>query len=136
MSYLNSVAAARAVVDSVIALHLMDLPLSPEWAIVGHSQGGVAAVASARWATEFSSETGLDYRGVVATGTPANIQDVVEQGGPAAPPPDAPRLGELIRQGGDSGFLRTSVREMIRTATLAVTFSIMSTISGRFFNLD
>ncbi len=82
MSYLNSVSTARAVVDSVIAAHQMGLPLSPQWAIVGQSQGGGAAVNSARWATEFSAGSGLDYRGVVATGTPANIESVVKLGGP------------------------------------------------------
>ena len=82
MSYLNSVATAHAIIDSVIAAHHMGLPLSPKWALVGQSQGGAAAVASARWATEFSKGTGLDYRGVVATGTPANIDDVVITAGP------------------------------------------------------
>ncbi|OPX08710.1 S9 family peptidase [Mycobacterium sp. AT1] len=82
MSYLNSMATAHAVVDSVLALHHMDLPLSPEWAIIGQSQGGGAAVNSARWATEFSAGSGLDYRGVVATGTPANIEAVIKLGGP------------------------------------------------------
>jgi hypothetical protein len=88
MSYLNSVATARAVVDSVVAAHGFGLPLSPKWAIVGQSQGGAAAVSSARWATEFSAGSGLDYRGVVATGTPANIEKVVERAGPhmALPP--------------------------------------------------
>ncbi|KAA0083613.1 alpha/beta hydrolase [Mycolicibacterium sp. P9-64] len=82
MSYLNSVTTAHGVVDSVIAAHDMGLPLSPRWAIVGQSQGGGAAVSSARWATEFSQGTGLDYRGVVATGTPANIDKLVYQTGP------------------------------------------------------
>lgn len=82
MSYLNSVSTAHAVVDSVIAAHQMGLPLSPEWAIVGQSQGGGAAVNSARWATELSAGSGLNYRGVVATGTPANIESVVKLGGP------------------------------------------------------
>ncbi len=83
MSYLNSVSTAHAVVDSaVVAAHQMGLPLSPEWAIVGQSQGGGAAVNSARWATEYSAGSGLDYRGVVATGTPANIESVVKLGGP------------------------------------------------------
>src|SRR3546814_10644469 len=63
------VTTAHGVIDSVIAAHRMDLALSPKWAIVGQSQGGGAAVASARWATEFSAGSGLDYRGVVATGT-------------------------------------------------------------------
>src|SRR5947207_1955291 len=82
MSYLNSVTTAHGVVDSVIAAHDMGLPLSPRWAIVGQSQGGGAAISSARWATEFSQGTGLDYRGVVATGTPANIDKLVYQTGP------------------------------------------------------
>ncbi|GCA99159.1 prolyl oligopeptidase family serine peptidase [Mycolicibacterium sp. NCC-Tsukiji] len=82
MSYLNSVATAHAIIDSVIAAHHMNLPLSPKWALVGQSQGGAAAVASARWATEFSKGSGLDYRGVVATGTPANIDDVIITAGP------------------------------------------------------
>ena len=82
MSYLNSVTTAHGVIDSVIAAHRMDIALSPKWAIIGQSQGGGAAVASARWATEFSAGSGLDYRGVVATGTPANIQKFVAQAGP------------------------------------------------------
>jgi hypothetical protein len=88
MSYLNSVATARAVVDSVVAAHGFGLPLSPKWALVGQSQGGAAAVSSARWATAFSAGSGLDYRGVVATGTPANIERVVERAAPdmALPP--------------------------------------------------
>jgi hypothetical protein len=82
MSYLNSIATAHAVIDSAVAAHTMGLPLSPKWAIVGQSQGGGAAVNSARWANEFSAGSGLDYRGVVATGTPANIEKLVEQAGP------------------------------------------------------
>lgn len=88
MSYLNSQTTARGVVDSVIAAHQMDLDLSPRWAVVGQSQGGGAAVATARWATEFSAGTGLDYRGVVATGTPANVETIVKQAGPDMVVPD------------------------------------------------
>ncbi|MGB3482180.1 MAG: prolyl oligopeptidase family serine peptidase [Mycobacterium sp.] len=82
MSYLNSVTTARGVVDSVIAAHHLDVPLSPQWAVVGQSQGGAGAVSTARWANEFSQGSGLDYRGVVATGTPANVQRIVKRVGP------------------------------------------------------
>lgn len=82
MSYLNSATTARGVVDSVAAAQHMDLDLSPKWAVVGQSQGGGAAVATARWATEFSEGTDLDYRGVVATGTPAGVETIVKQAGP------------------------------------------------------
>lgn len=85
MSYLNSVAEAHSVVDSVKAVHQMQLPLSPKWAIVGQSQGGGAAVNSAWWADKLTVGTDLDYRGVVATGTPANIERVVRQAGPGLP---------------------------------------------------
>jgi len=93
MSYLNSVTTARGVVDSVLAAHHMDLPLSPKWAVVGQSQGGGAAVATARWASEFSAGSGLDYRGVVATGTPANVETIVKQAGPDMVVP--PELGPM-----------------------------------------
>jgi hypothetical protein len=92
MSYLNSVVTAHGVVDSVIAAHDMGLPLSPSWAIVGQSQGGGAAISSARWATEFSQGTGLDYRGVVATGTPANIDKLIQDAGPDL---ELPELGPI-----------------------------------------
>lgn len=92
MSYLNSVTTAHGVVDSVIAANDMGLPLSPKWAIVGQSQGGGAAISSARWANEFSRGTGLDYRGVVATGTPANIDKLVQQAGPDL---QLPELGPI-----------------------------------------
>lgn len=95
MSYLNSVTTARGVVDSVVAAHDMDLDLSPAWAVVGQSQGGGAAVATARWASEFSAGSGLDYRGVVATGTPAGVESIVKQAGPdmAVPPELGPMAG-------------------------------------------
>lgn len=93
MSYLNSVTTAHGVVDSVIAVHEMGLALSPKWAAVGQSQGGAAAVATARWATEFSAGSGLDFRGVVATGTPAHVENIVKQAGPEMGVP--PRLGPV-----------------------------------------
>jgi Prolyl oligopeptidase family len=82
MSYLNGTATARGIVDAVVAAHRMGLPLSDRWAVVGQSQGGGAAIDTARWATEFSAGSGLDYRGVVATGTPANVADLIRQAGP------------------------------------------------------
>ncbi|MEZ5212343.1 alpha/beta hydrolase family protein [Gordonia sp. (in: high G+C Gram-positive bacteria)] len=86
MSYLNGDVAAHSVVDSVKAAHQMGLPLSRKWAIVGQSQGAGAALNAARRATELSRGSGLDYRGVVATGTPANIEHIVWQAGPGFPP--------------------------------------------------
>lgn len=86
MSYLSGTVAAHSVVDAMKAAHRADLPLAPAWAIVGQSQGAGAALNAARHATAYSRGSGLDYRGVVATGTPANIELIVGQAGPGFPP--------------------------------------------------
>ena len=86
MSYLNGDVQARSTVDAVIAASKAGLPLNRTWAIVGQSQGAGAALNAARRATALSRGTGLDYRGVVATGAPANIEHVVWQAGPQFPP--------------------------------------------------
>ncbi|WP_454440012.1 alpha/beta hydrolase [Tsukamurella paurometabola] len=83
MSYLNSVATAHSVVDSVVSAQAdRSLNLAKKWALVGQSQGGGAAINSARWATRFSAGSGLDYRGVVATGTPFKIEEIIKKAGP------------------------------------------------------
>ncbi|WP_301547020.1 S9 family peptidase [Gordonia sp. X0973] len=82
MSYLNGNTEAHSIVDSVKAAHRLGLPLARRWAIVGQSQGAGAAMAGAHAATRLARGTALDYRGVVATGTPANIEHVVALTGP------------------------------------------------------
>lgn len=79
---INSTATAHAIIDSVIAAQQMRVGLSPEWAVIGQSQGAAAALNSARWAAEFSAGRGLDFRGLVATGTPATMSELVASAGP------------------------------------------------------
>lgn len=86
MSYLSSTVEAHSTVDSVIAAQQMGLPLASKWAIVGQSQGAGAALSAANRA----STAGLDYRGVVATGAPANIEHIAALAGPGLPPFDVP----------------------------------------------
>ncbi|GAB18763.1 hypothetical protein GOEFS_064_00020 [Gordonia effusa NBRC 100432] len=90
MSYLNGRSEAHSIVDSVKALGQLDVPVAKRWAIVGQSQGAGAALNGARYATELSRGTGLDYRGVVATGTPANIEQIIALGSPTFPPVTLP----------------------------------------------
>ncbi|MFC4126081.1 lipase family protein [Nocardia rhizosphaerae] len=82
--YLNGVVEAHNVVDAVRAATSRYDELSTEWVVVGQSQGGGAAVFTARYATEFGPE--LDYRGAVGTGVPAYIEDVAQFVGPGMPP--------------------------------------------------
>lgn len=86
MSYLNGSSEAHSIVDSVRAAQQLAVPLAMKWAIVGQSQGAGAALNGARRATSLSRGSGLDYRGVVATGAPANIEQIVALGGPTFPP--------------------------------------------------
>ncbi len=83
--YLNGVVEAHNVVDGVRAATERYGELSHRWAVVGQSQGGGAAVFTARYATEFGGP-GLDYRGAVGTGVPAYIEDVIQLIGPGMPP--------------------------------------------------
>ncbi|MGW0037294.1 alpha/beta hydrolase family protein [Gordonia sp. NPDC003376] len=86
MAYLNGKAAAHSIVDIVVASQQAGLPLGKKWAIIGQSQGAAAALNGARYATEFSRGSGLDYRGVVATGIPANLEYLYQNLGPQVPP--------------------------------------------------
>ena len=83
MSYLNASSEAQSIVDSVKAAHQMGLPLADKWAIVGQS----SKAPEQRWPAHttrrrLSGGTALDYRGVVATGAPANIEHIVALLGP------------------------------------------------------
>ncbi|MFN3601795.1 MAG: prolyl oligopeptidase family serine peptidase [Dietzia sp.] len=90
LSYLNGQVAARGIVDAVSSAQADGLPLSPKWALVGQSQGAGAALVTATRATELGAAAGLDYRGVVATGTPANLEHLFQWGGPGFPPVSLP----------------------------------------------
>lgn len=82
-AYLHGRSEGRAVIDMVRAARAVTPELSPTWVAVGHSQGGHAAMFAAHEATRYAPE--LDYRGAVATGTPANLEELFPLGGPGFP---------------------------------------------------
>ncbi|WP_019202836.1 lipase family protein [Tsukamurella sp. 1534] len=92
MSYLNGRVEAHNLIDSVQAARHLGHPLSRRWALVGQSQGAGAAMNGARYASEFGAGYDLDLRGVVATGTPANIERVAQFLRPTFPPFALPPL--------------------------------------------
>lgn len=94
-SYLNGGTAGRGIVDAVVAARADRLPLAPRWALVGQSQGAGAALNTAVRATALGAPAGLDYRGVVATGAPANIEHLFQWAGPGFPPVALPRALNL-----------------------------------------
>ena len=87
--YLDVKVEAHSVVDMVRASHRVAPAMSNRWAVIGQSQGGAAAVGTARYATEFGGP-GLDYRGGVGTGVPAYLEDVLLPLGPGIPPAAVP----------------------------------------------
>ncbi|OZE93010.1 lipase [Rhodococcus sp. 15-2388-1-1a] len=88
-AYLDGRTTAHNVVDMVKAGRNHSEDLSRSWVAVGQSQGGGAAIYTARYATEFGGPD-LDYRGAVGTGTPAYIEKLVSIGGPGVPPVELP----------------------------------------------
>jgi hypothetical protein len=91
MPYLDVRAQAHSVVDMVKAGRAFTahrrprLHLARKWVTIGQSQGGGAAIGTARYATRYGGRA-LSYRGAVGTGTPAYIEDYVELLGPEVPP--------------------------------------------------
>ncbi|CAM3122675.1 lipase family protein [Prescottella defluvii] len=72
--YLDGPSAAHSVVDMVRAARAVEPSLSSRWVVLGQSQGGQAAMATAALATRYAPE--LDYRGAVATGAPSNLENL------------------------------------------------------------
>ncbi len=66
--YLATKPAAYSVLDSIRAVQAADFPVSDNVVLVGQSQGGGAAFATAGAAKTYAPD--LDIRGTVATGTP------------------------------------------------------------------
>ncbi|MFD4179896.1 lipase family protein [Rhodococcus sp. NPDC058514] len=83
LAYLDGVAAAHNVIDMVRAARAVVPALSPRWVVAGLSQGGQAAMLTARLATGYAPE--LDYRGAVALGVPSNLDRLFPLAGPGIP---------------------------------------------------
>jgi hypothetical protein len=84
-AYLNGRSEAHNIVDMVRAARSHTPGLARKWVVVGQSQGGGAAIYTARYATRYGGR-GLDYRGAVGTGTPAYIENVIVALGPGFQP--------------------------------------------------
>lgn len=87
--YLHGMTEANSIVDSIRAVGELDLPLSHEWVMVGHSQGGHAALFTSRFARQIDNDVGSRLLGTVALGPGVNIErlvPMVRPDLPAAPP--------------------------------------------------
>jgi Secretory lipase len=75
-AYLNGRSEAHNIVDMVKAARAHARGLARKWVVIGQSQGGGAAIYTARYASRYGGRA-LDYRGAVGTGTPAYIENVI-----------------------------------------------------------
>lgn len=90
MAYLDGKTSAYNIIDSVRAVQASRLGhLSPKWVVVGQSQGAGVALFTARYATAYSTGSRLHYRGAVATGTPAYVEDALMLASPVVPVPSS-----------------------------------------------
>lgn len=74
--YVVGASQAHGVLDSVRAARRMDLPISDEWIVFGHSQGGHAAMFAAQLWPTYAPE--LDLIGAVAGAPPSQMADLGE----------------------------------------------------------
>ncbi len=81
--YLDGPAQARSIIDGVRAARAVTPSLGTRWAVFGQSQGGHAAMFTARLAPDDAPE--LELRGAAATGTPSNLDLVAPLAGPWLP---------------------------------------------------
>ena len=146
-AYLHGRSTAHNVVDMVKAgrRHLARRPrgqrLSRRWAVVGQSQGGGAAIYTARHATRFGGR-GLDFRGAVGTGVPAYIERLVRVFGPGVPPaPLGPgttaylayiyaSLRDVHPELGIDDILTASGRRYLRLAETSCVFAFERELQG------
>lgn len=140
MPYLDGEVEAHNVVDIVRAGQNLGLGLSKTWVTIGQSQGGGAAITTARHATEFGP--GLDYRGAVGTGVPAYIENIVAIAGPGMPPIALPKgmtaYGVMILAGLDvahpelglPGFLNEEGRDLLAKANTLCLGPFEDTLAG------
>ncbi|WP_067668079.1 lipase family protein [Nocardia miyunensis] len=120
--YLDGRVEAHNVVDAVRAANSHYRTLSRKWVVVGQSQGAGAAVSTARYATAFGPE--LDYRGAVATGTPAYIEDILTPLGPGIPP---------VKLSGDTTAYALYILNGLRTAHPELNIDSYLTPEGRYW---
>lgn len=120
--YLDGRVEAHNVVDAVRAASGHYPTLARKWVVVGQSQGAGAAVSTARYATAFGPD--LDYRGAVATGTPAYIEDVISRLGPGIPP---------VRLSGDTTAYALYIIDGLRTAHPEIGIDSYLTPAGRYW---
>ncbi len=75
-SYHRSEELARATIDSVTAAHRLEEagPVAPSWVVIGHSEGGLAALAVDERASTAPAE--LDYLGAVVAAPSAQLGSV------------------------------------------------------------
>jgi len=72
--YVVGVSEARSVLDSVRAVYALELPVTQEWIVFGHSQGGHAAMFTGQLQPTYAPE--LNMIGVVA-GAPPSQMDIL-----------------------------------------------------------
>ena len=129
--YLATRPSAYSVLDSVRAVQKAGFPVSRRVVLIGQSQGGGAAFATAAYAPDYAPE--LDIRGTVATGTPY-FSPEAQAALQAARPRDAvdPTLGynflihSLLEQI-DPGF---HVEDYVTEAALPLARSVATTCFG------
>lgn len=146
--YLDGRTSAHSIVDMVtagrnLARRRGSFRLARSWVVIGQSQGGGAAIYTARHATAFGGP-GLDYRGAVGTGTPAYTDRILGLVGPGIPSAVSAGLTAYITylvaalryvhpELGIDGILTDAGRRYLALAERQCVFEFEDTLAGVSF---
>ncbi|WP_278314632.1 alpha/beta hydrolase family protein [Lolliginicoccus levis] len=115
-AYLHGPTAARNVLDSVRAARGLDLPITEEWAVLGHSQGGQVALHVEHEARAMAPGLLPEFRGAVAIAPGVNVASLAPLVTPELPgvlPAGVSTFGVLIVAAMDTAYPDLSVSEAL-----------------------
>nr|WP_225443441.1 alpha/beta fold hydrolase [Lolliginicoccus lacisalsi] len=115
-AYLHGPTAARNVLDSVRAARGLELPITAEWAVLGHSQGGQVALHVEHEARAMAPDLLPALRGAVAIAPSVNVADLAPLVTPALPgvlPAGLSTFGVLAIAAMDTAYPELSVTEAL-----------------------
>lgn len=114
--YLHGMTEANSIVHAVRALDQMALPISRDWVLVGHSQGGHAALHTARFASDIDAGVAARLLGTVAIAPGVHVErllPLVRPELPAVAPPGIVVYALLIAAGMRETYPELPIEEIL-----------------------
>ena len=132
--YLIGAAEARDTIDMVRAARQIEPQLSTRWVVMGHSQGGHAALFSASAASGWAPE--LQLLGAVAEAPGAHISAFIQSMTKATKPSPAFAFAALFMQAAAASDPAVELDQVLTPAALAMLPQTLDRCSGALYGAD